>query len=93
MPSALRLDVHPTKAVEGMPKYAMVAVVEAPRAELAWEDVGERLLNDDTAKCFVAYVGAPWLVPDDSPNGSDEYGTDAIRLQVNGQRVDLCPVE
>ena len=76
-----------------MPKYAIVAVVEAPRAELAWEDVGERLLNDDTAQCFVAYVGAPWLVPDDSTNGSAEYGTDAIRLQVNGERVDLRPVD
>lgn len=81
------------RQVEGMPKYAIVAVVEASRAELAWEDVGERLLNDDTARCFIAYVGAPWLVPDDSTTGLAEYGTDAIRLQVNGERVDLRPVE
>lgn len=76
-----------------MPKYAIVAVVEAPHAELAWEDVGERLLNDDTAPCVVTYVGAPWLVPGDSTNGSAEYGTDAIRLQVNGKCVDLSPVD
>lgn len=76
-----------------MPKYAIVAVVEAPQAELAWEDVGERLLNDDTAQCVAAYVGAPWLVPDDSTNGSTEYGTDAIRLQVNGKDVDLSPAD
>lgn len=76
-----------------MPKYAIVAVVEAPRPELAWENVGELLLNDDTAQCAATYVGAPWLVPDDSINGSTEYGTDAIRLQVNGKCVDLSPAD
>jgi hypothetical protein len=81
------------RQIEDMPKYAIVAVIEAPRAELAWEDIGARLLNDDTTQCPVAYVGAPWLVPDDSTNGSAEYGTDAIRLQVNGRGVDLNPVD
>lgn len=81
------------RQIDGMPKYAIVAVVDAPQAELAWETVGERLLKDDAAECFITYVGAPWLVPDESTKGSAEYGTDAIRLKVNGKSVDLSPVD
>lgn len=76
-----------------MPKYAIMAVVEAPQAQLAWEGVSRRLIDDEMAGYVVAYVGAPWLVPDDSASNTAEYGVDAIQLQVNGTRIDLQPID
>lgn len=74
-----------------MPTYAIVTVVEAVHPEEAWETVGGRLLNDDNAQGVVAYVGAPWLVPDETAGESVEYGTDAIRLRLDGESVGLNP--
>jgi hypothetical protein len=74
-----------------MPRYAIVTVVEAPQPEKAWEKVGGQLLNDNAA--HIAYVGAPWLVPGDLVGEPVEYGTDAIRLQLNGKCVSLSPAD
>lgn len=81
----------PMKGDRAMPTYAIVTVVEAVQPEEAWESVGGRLLNDDNAQGFVAYVGAPWLVPSESAGESVEYGTDAIWLRLDGESVRLIP--
>jgi hypothetical protein len=74
-----------------MARYAIVVIVEAPQAEAAWERVGERLFNRDMASDSVVYVGAPWVVPHLIGNEYVEYGTEAIRLRLNDERVDLDP--
>lgn len=76
-----------------MPKYAIVIVVDAPHTEQAWERVGGCLLNGNPGKDSVAYVGAPWLVPNDIATEPVEYGTEAICLRVNDKRVDLDPAD
>lgn len=75
-----------------MPRYAIVTIIEAPQSEIAWEKVGQQLLNDDAAQCAVSYVGAPWLVPG-KKSGAVEYGTDAIRLRIDGECVSLYPAD
>jgi hypothetical protein len=76
-----------------MPRYAIVTVVEAARAERAWEAVGGTLLKDRTVQNSVVYVGAPWIVPGDSIDESAEYATDAIELRLNGRSMSLSPAD
>ena len=73
-----------------MPKYAVVAVIEAEQPADAWEKVGGVLLAADPTRKEIAYVGAPWDVPSTNDEFV-EFGTDAISLTLNGRRVALVP--
>jgi hypothetical protein len=74
-----------------MPRYAIVAVVDSPQPEEAWERIGKQLLGDDEGS--IAYVGAPWLVPDDASGEPAEIETDGIQLRLNGKRISLRPID
>lgn len=75
-----------------MPRYAIVAVVDARQPEEAWKKVSDRLLlGEDESQ--VAYVGAPWLVQADTDDEPVEFETDGIQLRLNGKRVALGPAD
>lgn len=76
-----------------MPKYAIVTIIEAPQSEMAWEKISQQLLNGEATQGAVSYVGAPWLVPDNKSGPVVEYGTDSIRLRLNGACVSLHPAD
>jgi hypothetical protein len=77
-----------------MPKYAIVTVVDAAEPDEAWEKVGERLLqNESRSTTAIAYVGAPWLVPEYGEAQSAEYETEGICLRLDGESVDLSPAD
>jgi hypothetical protein len=74
-----------------MPRYAIVAVVDAQEPEEAWLSVSERLLGKNRGS--ITYVGAPWLIQEDTGDELAEFETDGIQLRLDGKRVTLDPID
>jgi hypothetical protein len=75
-----------------VPRYAIVAVIEADQPNDAWEKVSGLLSASGTTRSEITYVGAPWNVPSTGERPV-EFGTDTICLTLDGECVTLDPAD